>query len=33
VTLDEAIVAANPEQRIHFNLFKTDWHKRKARVE
>ena len=33
VTLDEAVVAANPEQRINFNLFKTDWHKRKARLE
>jgi galactonate dehydratase len=33
VTLDEAVVAAHPEQRIHFNLFKEDWHKRKARME
>jgi galactonate dehydratase len=33
VTLDESVVAANPEQRINFNLFKADWHKRKARVE
>lgn len=33
VTLDEEVVAAHPEQRIHFNLFKDDWHKRKARIE
>ncbi|MFZ1770944.1 MAG: enolase C-terminal domain-like protein, partial [Caldilinea sp.] len=33
VTLDEEVVRANPEQRINFNLFKDDWHKRKARME
>lgn len=33
VTLDEAVIAAHPEQRINFNLFRDDWHKRKARVE
>jgi galactonate dehydratase len=32
VTLDEAVVAEHPEQRIHFNLFAEDWHKRKARM-
>ena len=30
ITLDEEVVAAHPEQRINFNLFKEDWHKRKA---
>lgn len=33
VTLDEDVVAAHPEQHIHFNLFKEDWHKRKALVK
>jgi galactonate dehydratase len=28
VTLDEAVVAANPRQKVHFNLFSEDWHKR-----
>lgn len=32
VTLDEAVVAAHPEQRINFNLFQANWHKRKARM-
>lgn len=32
ITLDEEIVYTHPEQRIHFNLFKEDWHKRKARL-
>lgn len=32
VTLDEAVVAEHPEQRIHFNLFKEGWHKRDARM-
>jgi galactonate dehydratase len=33
VTLDEEVVRAHPEQKIHFNLFKDDWHKRKAQME
>lgn len=32
VTLDAEVVAAHPEQRIDFSLYKADWHKRKARV-
>ena len=28
VTLDEAVVAENPRQKVHFNLFSEDWHKR-----
>jgi galactonate dehydratase len=32
VTLDEAVVAEHPEQRVHFNLFKEGWHKRDARM-
>jgi hypothetical protein len=30
VTVDEEVLAAHPEQRVHFNLYKDDWHKRKA---
>ena len=30
VVMDEDVIAAHPEQRIHFNLYKDDWHKRKA---
>ncbi len=33
VTLDEALIAAHPVQRIHFNLYQQDWHKRRARLE
>jgi len=32
VTLDEEVMRAHPEQKIHFNLFKDDWHKRKALI-
>lgn len=28
VTLDEAVFEAHPRQNVHFDLFKTDWHKR-----
>ena len=28
VTLDEAVIEANPRQKVHFNLFSEDWHKR-----
>lgn len=28
VTLDETVVEANPRQKVHFNLFAEDWHKR-----
>jgi galactonate dehydratase len=28
VTLDEAVIAAHPRQKVHFNLFAQDWHKR-----
>ncbi len=31
VTLNEDVIAANPRQHIHFNLFAEDWHKRDAR--
>ena len=30
VVMDEDVLAAHPEQRIHFSLYKEDWHKRKA---
>ncbi len=30
VTLDEELIAAHPMQRIHFNLYKSNWHKRQA---
>lgn len=33
VTLDEDVIEAHPEQRIHFNLFKHDWHKRQALMD
>ena len=33
VTLDEAVIAANPARRIAFNLYKEDWHKRRALME
>jgi galactonate dehydratase len=28
VTLDESVIEANPRQKVHFNLFSEDWHKR-----
>ena len=28
VTVDEALIAAHPSQRVHFHLFKNDWQKR-----
>ena len=33
VTLDEEVIAANPARRISFNLYKEDWHKRKALLD
>lgn len=30
VTLDEDVLAAHPRQKVHFNLFAEDWHKRDA---
>jgi galactonate dehydratase len=30
VVMDEDVIAAHPEQSIHFSLYKDDWHKRKA---
>jgi galactonate dehydratase len=30
VTLDEDVIAAHPRQKVHFNLFAEDWHKRDA---
>lgn len=30
VTVNEDVIRAHPEQRIHFSLYKQDWHKRKA---
>lgn len=32
VTLNEEVIAANPRQKIHLNLFAEDWHKRDARA-
>ena len=28
VTLNEDVVQAHPRQKVHFNLFSEDWHKR-----
>lgn len=33
VTIDEAVFEAHPKQALHFDLFKTDWHKRQAKTE
>lgn len=33
VKLDEDVINAHPRQKIHFNLFAEDWHKRHAKVE
>ncbi len=33
VTLNEEVIRAHPYQKIHFNLFADDWHKRQAVVE
>lgn len=33
VTLDEDVINAHPKQKIHFNLFAEDWHKRQAVIE
>jgi galactonate dehydratase len=30
VVMDADVMAAHPEQSIHFNLYADDWHKRKA---
>jgi galactonate dehydratase len=30
ITLNEDIIAAHPRQKVHFNLFAEDWHKREA---
>jgi galactonate dehydratase len=30
VTLNEEVFAAHPRQKVHFNLFSADWHKRQA---
>jgi galactonate dehydratase len=30
VTLNEDVIRAHPQQKIHFNLFAEDWHKRQA---
>ncbi len=30
VTLDEDVIRAHPQKKIHFNLFAEDWHKRQA---
>lgn len=32
ITLNEEFVAAHPRERIHFNLFSEDWHKRQAKA-
>ena len=31
VQVDEALIAAHPSKKVHFNLFADDWHKRKTR--
>jgi hypothetical protein len=28
VSLNEDIIMAHPRQKVHFNLFEEDWHKR-----
>ena len=33
VTLNEDVIRAHPKQKIHFNLFAEDWHKRQAVIE
>ena len=33
VTLDEDVIRAHPKQKIHFNLFAEDWHKRQAVID
>lgn len=30
LTLNEDVIAANPQRELHFNLFAEDWHKRQA---
>lgn len=32
ITLNEEIIREHPQQKIHFNLFADDWHKRQARM-
>jgi galactonate dehydratase len=32
ITLNEEIIRAHPQQKIHFDLFADDWHKRQARM-
>jgi galactonate dehydratase len=33
VKLNEGVIRAHPQQKIHFNLFAEDWHKRQAKVK
>ena len=33
VKLNEDVIRAHPQQKIHFNLFAEDWHKRQAKVK
>jgi galactonate dehydratase len=33
VKLNEDVIRAHPRQKIHFNLFAEDWHKRQAKVK
>ena len=33
VTLKEDFIAEHPREKVHFNLFADDWHKRQAKVE
>jgi len=32
VELDLDVFAQHPRERVHFDLFATDWHKREARA-
>jgi galactonate dehydratase len=32
ITLNEEVIRSHPMEKIHFNLFSQDWHKRRARV-
>ena len=32
LTLNEDFIAAHPRERVHFDLFSEDWHKRQAKA-
>jgi galactonate dehydratase len=33
LNLNEEFIAAHPREKVHFNLFADDWHKREAKVK